>query len=306
MLAAARAHRAGAPPALSAGRAERYADARTPRCAAPWWQRAAMRGAAGAAGRRRDERRPLLLGIDEGTTAVKAALFDLRASAGGRGAPGGRACDIPRPGWVEQDAEADARGGARSRRRGARASRRARGPRCGPRSPGRVGAGLGGGHRAGAHTDVVWQDKRQRGAARGDRPGRDGALGTAARPLLLGGQAGLAARARRRRGARARGGPAAPGHRRRLLSPSGSAGASRRTSRRPRGRSCWRSAGATGTSGCWPPSACGASGCRRSGRRSGRWASCAASAGRCRCPWRRGWSTSRRRWPARGRCVRES
>jgi glycerol kinase len=47
---------------------------------------------------------PLLLGIDEGTTAVKAALFDcdLRTVAAAR-----RAVPVthPRPGWVEQDPE---------------------------------------------------------------------------------------------------------------------------------------------------------------------------------------------------------
>ncbi|MGO8907192.1 MAG: FGGY family carbohydrate kinase [Solirubrobacteraceae bacterium] len=47
---------------------------------------------------------PLLLGIDEGTTAVKAALFDddLRAVAETRRAV---AVTHPRPGWVEQDPE---------------------------------------------------------------------------------------------------------------------------------------------------------------------------------------------------------
>lgn len=47
---------------------------------------------------------PLLLGIDEGTTAVKVALFDLelRAVAQAR-----RAVPLshPHPGWVEQDPE---------------------------------------------------------------------------------------------------------------------------------------------------------------------------------------------------------
>jgi glycerol kinase len=47
---------------------------------------------------------PLLLGIDEGTTAVKAALFDseLRPIAEARRAV---AVTHPRPGWVEQDPE---------------------------------------------------------------------------------------------------------------------------------------------------------------------------------------------------------
>jgi sugar (pentulose or hexulose) kinase len=49
-------------------------------------------------------RSPLLLGIDEGTTAVKAALFDLDlrpVAEARRGVPVAH----PQPGWVEQDPE---------------------------------------------------------------------------------------------------------------------------------------------------------------------------------------------------------
>jgi glycerol kinase len=47
---------------------------------------------------------PLLLGIDEGTTAVKAALFDLDLHLVAE-ARRGVALSHPRPGWVEQDPE---------------------------------------------------------------------------------------------------------------------------------------------------------------------------------------------------------
>src|SRR5258706_7129673 len=50
-------------------------------------------------------RRPrLLLGIDEGTTAVKAALFDERLRPL-REARRDKVSRHPRPGWVEQDGE---------------------------------------------------------------------------------------------------------------------------------------------------------------------------------------------------------
>ena len=85
---------------------------------------------------------PLLLGIDEGTTAVKAALFELDLSpvAEARRTVG---VTHPRPGWVEQDpelildavvdcvAEVLEAAGRDSRCRGR------------ARPPGRVGAGLG-------------------------------------------------------------------------------------------------------------------------------------------------------------------
>jgi glycerol kinase len=48
--------------------------------------------------------RPLLLGVDEGTTAVKAALFDERLRPV-REARRDKANRHPRPGWVEQDGE---------------------------------------------------------------------------------------------------------------------------------------------------------------------------------------------------------
>ncbi len=99
----------------------------------------ALRGGAGdmSAG-------PLLLGIDEGTTAVKAALFDARAaSRSGRRARRIVGVTHPQPGWVEKD---PARGPARRwSTRSTRCSRDAPRPgrrlRSGPR--GRVGAGVG-------------------------------------------------------------------------------------------------------------------------------------------------------------------
>jgi xylulokinase len=47
---------------------------------------------------------PLLLGVDVGTTSVKAAAYDLAGRERGRGVVGYRT-RRPRPGWVEQDAE---------------------------------------------------------------------------------------------------------------------------------------------------------------------------------------------------------
>jgi len=46
----------------------------------------------------------LLLGVDEGTTAVKATLFDERLRPV-REARRDKATGHPRPGWVEQDGE---------------------------------------------------------------------------------------------------------------------------------------------------------------------------------------------------------
>ena len=46
----------------------------------------------------------LLLGIDEGTSAVKAVLFDVDLRPVARGAAR-EAAHHPRPGWVEQDPE---------------------------------------------------------------------------------------------------------------------------------------------------------------------------------------------------------
>src|SRR5437879_3261425 len=52
----------------------------------------------------RPGRKRLLLGIDEGTTAVKAALFDERLRPV-RAARRDKMSRHPRPGWVEQDGE---------------------------------------------------------------------------------------------------------------------------------------------------------------------------------------------------------
>src|SRR5882757_3634665 len=52
----------------------------------------------------RARRQRLLLGIDEGTTAVKAALFDERLRPV-REARREKVSRHPRPGWVEQDGE---------------------------------------------------------------------------------------------------------------------------------------------------------------------------------------------------------
>ena len=84
-------------------RSERATPAVPPaRRAAPWWRRGATPPSQRLAGR--SVSGDLLLGIDEGTTAVKAALFDVNlrpvAQASRR-----VALAHPRPGWVEQDPE---------------------------------------------------------------------------------------------------------------------------------------------------------------------------------------------------------
>ena len=87
----------------------------------------------------------LLLGIDEGTTAVKAALFDERPAHRSRGAPReGQSPPAARLGRAGRRGGAE-RGG-RGGRRGARGRARGGGGMR-ARPPGRVGAGLGRGER---------------------------------------------------------------------------------------------------------------------------------------------------------------
>ena len=93
----------------------------------------------------------LLLGIDEGTSAVKAVLYDadLRPLAEARRE---KRLSYPRPGWVEQDpdevlsAVVEAVGELLERRHRA-------GDRVRARPPGRVGARVGCGHRPSADPD---------------------------------------------------------------------------------------------------------------------------------------------------------
>ena len=222
----------------------------------------------------------LLLGIDEGTTAVKAALFDdqLRAVAEARRA-GPRLASAPRLGRAEPRADPAGRRGRG--RGGARARRPPRGPRRGPRPPGRVRARVGRG--AAAARSRRWSCGRT-SARNPCSPtsihGAVGALRPAARPLLLGRQARMATRQRRWRAERSRCGLAAPGHGRRVP---------HRPSRRPlRHRSvdgfahaaagCGRAR--LGRRAAGGRSGCGASGCRRSVRHSARWASSGTAAGR--------------------------
>ena len=161
----------------------RALDCRRPRAmpAAPWWERAAPRHRDGGCRARAAVSSPLLLGIDEGTTAVKAALFDARrcepvaeARRRGRGLP-------PAAGLGGAGPRADPRGGARRGRGGARAA--ATVARC-------SAAGLD--HQG--ESVLAWDastrarpDARDRvagqapgGAAGGARRGRARALGTAA------------------------------------------------------------------------------------------------------------------------------
>ena len=165
--------------------------------AGPWWRRTAeYRAQLVETGGGMS----LLLGIDEGTSAVKAVLFDadLRPVKEARRE---KALAQPSPGWVEQDAEevlaavvdavaellADAPG------RSWPAGSTTRASRCWPGTP----------TAAGPLTPIVtWQDKRSQEVldrARGRWTRRRGARAQrhAARPLLLGRQADLAARARR-------------------------------------------------------------------------------------------------------------
>ena len=109
---------------------------------------------------------PLLLGIDEGTTGVKAALFDEELRAG-REARRDKVNRHPQPGWVEQDGDEVL---DRRRRSGRRAAGRSagRGRRLRARPPGRVGAGLGRGDRRPLSPDRRLAGQALAGGARPD------------------------------------------------------------------------------------------------------------------------------------------
>ena len=140
----------------------------------------------------------LLLGVDEGTTGVKAALFDERLRPV-REARRDKVNRHPKPGWVEQDGEevlqaSSERSASCSKpptRRSSPAASTTRASRCSPWDA-ETGAPLS--------PIVVWQDKRSQevldrmGDARGGDPV---AQRPPLRPLLLGGEARLAARERR-------------------------------------------------------------------------------------------------------------
>ncbi len=107
---------------------------------------------------------PLLLGIDEGTTAVKAALFDEQLN---RFAASRREMPVahPRRRLGRAGRRADPRRGDRRRRRAARARRRQGGDRRRARPPGRVGARVGG-RRTLAHAGDRVAGQAPAGAAR--------------------------------------------------------------------------------------------------------------------------------------------
>ena len=219
-------------------RSSRSSPARRRASRRPWWRRAAehrARDDAAARHRRGHDRR-------------QGGAVRRRAAAAARGAARRSRCSTRGPGWVEQDPE-DVLCAPWSRRS----------PRCSQDAPGEVVA-CGLDHQgesvlawdaeSGAPLTpiVVWQDKRsqevldrlERRRARASEIQR--AQRAAARPLLLGGQARLAARARRRgRGARAT--PARCGWARSTpSSATGSAPASRPIPRPRRGRSSARPA----------------------------------------------------------------
>ena len=161
---------------------------------------------------------PLILGIDEGTTGVKAALFDERLRPV-REARRDKPNRHPQPGWVEQDGEEVLAGGRRRGRRAAGATRPARSwpagwttraSRCSPGTPRparRSPRSSSGRTSARRRCSTASPTTRRRSRRRSGLP---------LRPLLLGRQARLAARARRGRAGRPRGGPAAHGHGRRV------------------------------------------------------------------------------------------
>ena len=213
----------------------------------PWWRRAAEYRVAMS----------LLLGIDEGTSAVKAILFDARSAAAARGA-------------AREAAAPSAAGMGRAGpggRRDAPSSRRSR--RCSQDAPGEVVA-CGLDHQGEsvlawdaesgrALTPVVtWQDKRSQEVL--DRLEQAGLAERiqelqrpAARPVLLGREARLAARARRG----VCSAPARPGRcgwaRSTRSCATGSARASAPTRRPRRARSSVRP---SGTPSCSRSSAC--------------------------------------------------
>ena len=141
----------------------------------------------------------LLLGIDEGTSAVKAVLFDAQPEAGRRG-EAGEGAHAPAPGLGGAGPRGGADGRHRGDRRGAAKRRRRRGH--GPRPSGGVGARLGRRERSPADPDRDLAGQALPGGAGSARDRwtrRRGARAQwhAAGSLLLGGQAELAARARR-------------------------------------------------------------------------------------------------------------
>ena len=275
-------------------------------------RRGARRRAAARARRRPLRRRPvvaadgrvpsamsLLLGIDEGTSAVKAVLFDERPARRSRGAA--------------REGRSHTRGRAGSSRTPRRCSTRSsrRSPRCWTDAPGEVVA-CGLDHQG--ESVLAWDaesgapaDARSslagQALAGGARPARGGgtrgrgarAQRHAARPLLLGGKARLAARARRGGGERAReAGTLRMGTVDSFLCDRLGAG----FATDPRPRRARSSARPTGTPRCSRSSACRARRCRRSWTPPATSARCGIPPGPSSCRCARAASTSRRRSPA--------
>ena len=156
-----------------------------------------------------------LLGLDEGTTGVKAALFDESLRPVGEARrdkveppPQAR---LGRAGW-QRGPGGRRRGDRRAARRPSRRDRRLR-----ARPPGGVGPGLGRRIGPAAQPDRGLAGQALAGGARPPRRRRGGGEGRErppVRPLLLGREAGLAARAPRAGGCGAGGRDAANGNRR--------------------------------------------------------------------------------------------
>ena len=222
-----------------------------------------------------------LLGIDEGTTAVKARPLRRATCAPLREARRRKPSRHPRPGWVERD---PGRSSTR-RRRGRRAARgrAGRGRRLRARPPGRVRARLGRRDRRAAVPG-----RRLAGQARARSS--TGWRGTRTRSVRAAGcrsiptsrpASSLAARATGSRcdAARCGSGTSTPG------SPTASARDSPPTRRRPRAPSCTGSATRAGTRGCASASASRSSALprgRRQRRRSRLAAARALAASTCR------------------------
>ena len=242
----------------------------------------------------------LLLGIDEGTTGVKAALFDERLQPL-REARRDKVNRHPQPGWVEQDAEevlaavVEAVGELLAEAPGEVVA-------CGLDHQGESVLAWDAESGRPLSPIVVWQDKRSQEVLDGMGAHEEEIRrlsGLPFDPYFSAAKLAWLLRERRGRGGRPRRGHAAHGHGRLL------------PVRPPRRRLCHRclhrlahaaarARARPASTRAWPScSTCRSTCCPRCATRAASWACCATSRGRwsCRCAAR--WWTSRRRWRAR-------